>query len=254
MNRTPRYIHEKGFFHIMVQGINKDYIFKKNIDKEDYLSLLLRYRKDFNVTLLAYCIMDNHAHILIYTDEIYELSRYMGRINSRFARNYNIANERVGYVFRDRFNSQYIDTNDYLLKCLNYIHMNPVKAKIVERPEEYVYSSYKNYLEKSGNVDDTVIKRIFNKSNSYLSQFLSIPDDEIEIMDVDRRATNFIIAVEKYLNMKNLNLDTIKSEKEKLYDFCKHLIIEKKYKQIEVANLLEIDKCKIYYIMNRNKH
>ena len=163
MNRMPRGLHQNGFFHVMVQGINKKYIFEKTIDKEDYLSLLLKYKKNFKIMLLAYCIMDNHAHILIFTEDVYELSKYMGVVNSKYARNYNMANERVGYVFRDRFNSQYIGKYDYLLKCLNYIHMNPVVAHMVESPKEYKYSSYNDYLSKTGIVNNGVIKKYLMK-------------------------------------------------------------------------------------------
>ena len=146
MNRKARSSYENGFFHVMVQGINKKYIFERSIDKEEYLSLLLRHKEKFKIMLLAYCIMDNHAHLLIYTDEINEMSKYMRVVNSMFAKDYNRATGRVGYVFRDRFNSQYIDNKEYLLKCLRYIHMNPVKANMVASPEDYKYSSPSYYL------------------------------------------------------------------------------------------------------------
>lgn len=249
----PRCIYKEGFFHVMVQGINKKYIFEKNIDKEEYLSLLLRYKDNFKIMLLAYCIMDNHVHILIYTDEVYEMSQYMRVVNSKFARDYNRSIDRVGYVFRDRFNSQYIDTREYLLKCLNYIHMNPVKAKIVKTPQEYKYSSYNNFIKKSGNVNDKVIEKIFDSEKNYLDIFNSISDEEIEIMDIEREEINFMVAVNKYLSSKNIKLETVKAEKEILYDFCKWLVLEKKYKQVQVAKLLKLDIKKIYYIIRKQK-
>ena len=178
MNREARCIHENGFFHVMVQGINKKYIFEKNIDKEEYLSLMLRYIKKFKITLLAYCIMDNHAHLLIYAEEVYEMSKYMRVVNSIFAQNYNRANDRVGYVFRDRFNSQYIDNRDYLLKCLKYIHMNPVKANMVKKPEDYKYSTYSSFLKRDGIIDDNVIELLFDNQGNYLREMMAIPDEE----------------------------------------------------------------------------
>ena len=253
MHRMPRNIHENGFFHIMVQGINKCYIFDKNIDKEYYLSLLFKYKEKFKIMLLAYCIMDNHAHLLIFTNDINELSEYMRIINSKFAINYNAANNRVGYVFRDRFKSQYIKKNDYLLKCLNYIHMNPVKAGMVKNPEEYKYSSYNNYIQKEGNVNDSILKKIFKNPNNYLNEFTSISNEEIEVMDVDRDEKNFEIVVKKYLRLKNITIDELKKNKLKLYDFCNYMIIEKKYKQNKIAKLINMDRSKIYRTMKKQK-
>ena len=253
MKRMPRSDYEKGFFHVMVQGINKKYIFEKNIDKEEYLSLLLQYKSNFKIVLLAYCVMDNHAHILIYTDEISEMSKYMRVVNSKFARDYNKSFNRVGYVFRDRFNSQYIDTKEYLLKCINYIHMNPVVAKIVENPQEYRYSSYNNFLEKSGNVNSEVVEKIFDNDIDYLLKFNEIPNEEIEIMDIEREEKNFEIAVKNYLSENDTTIECIKAEKELLYDFCKNIILKKKYKQIQVANLLNWNVKKIYYIIKKIK-
>ena len=254
MNRMPRSTDSKGFFHVMVQGINKKYIFENDIDKEDYLSLLLQYRKKYKILLLAYCIMDNHAHLLIYTNEVCEMSKYMRIVNSIFARNYNKATERVGYVFRDRFNSQYINSEDYLLKCLNYIHMNPVNAKLVKEPKEYKYSSYNNYIKKLGNVNEQVIEKVFNNKDNYLRIFNSIPNEEIEIMDIGREEENFMIAVRNYLSINKINIEIVKTRKDVLSDFCKYLIIERKYKQIQVANLLNIDVKKVYYLIKKAKN
>jgi len=253
MNRKARCSYENGFFHVMVQGINKKYIFEKSIDKEEYLSLLLKYKEKFKIILLAYCIMDNHAHLLIYTNEIYEMSKYMRLVNSIFAKDYNRANSRVGYVFRDRFNSQYIDDKEYLLKCLRYIHMNPVKAKMVDKPEEYIFSSYNNFLEKNGFINNDVINKIFGDENNYLKKFLNISSEEIEVMDIDREKENFIVAVRKYIMDNNTDLESVKKDREKLKDFCKYLIIQKQYKQIQVADLVNCDIKKIYYIIKKIK-
>lgn len=116
----------------MVQGLNKEYIFNENYYKEKYINLLKEYIKKYDVLLLSYCIMDNHAHLLFYTEEMIQLSMLMQNINSRFALYYNKNITRVGYVFRGRYNSQYINNKRYLLNCLNYIHMNPVNANIVK--------------------------------------------------------------------------------------------------------------------------
>lgn len=256
MNRKARSSYDNGFFHVMVQGINKRYIFEKSIDKEEYISLLLRHKEKFKIMLLAYCIMDNHAHLLIYTDEINEMSKYMRVVNSMFAKDYNRSTDRVGYVFRDRFNSQYIDNKEYLLKCLRYIHMNPVKANMVERPEEYRYSTYNDFLKKNGIANDKVIDKIFGDKNDYFERFINISSEEIEeieVMDIDREHENFIVAVNNYIMCKKIDIESIKKDKELLKDFCNYIIIEKQYRQVQVADLLNCDIKKIYYIIKKIK-
>ena len=149
MPRLARKNFETSFYHIMVQGIKKEYIFRDTISMEKYVKLILKEKEKFGLELLAYCVMSNHAHILIYTEKISQMSEYMHTINQKFAQFYNkINNERVGYVFRDRFKSEPIYNEMQLIRCIKYIHSNPVKAKMVEKPIEYVYSSYKEYLKK----------------------------------------------------------------------------------------------------------
>ena len=191
MNRLPRGIYGKGFFHVMVQGINKEYIFDNEKYKDKYFKLIVNMEKKHQISLLAYCIMDNHAHLLIYTNNTEQLSAYMKSVNCRFAKYYNKEKQRVGYVFRDRFNSQYINNKNYLLRCLNYIHMNPTHAEIVQKPEQYVYSSYNDYINKTNIVSDDKIKLIFGEIKDYLYILLNISNNDFEVMDINRENKNF---------------------------------------------------------------
>lgn len=253
MNRIPRGIYGNGFFHIMVQGINREYIFEKQKYKEMYLDLVISNKTRFKIVLLAYCIMDNHAHLLIYADDVYELSAYMKLINCKFARFYNIDKQRVGYVFRDRFNSQHIGNKKYLLTCLNYIHMNPVNANMVDKPEEYLYSSYNDYLDKTDLITDEVITKVFGKTKNYLDIFLNISNKEIEIMDIDREDKNFEIATKIFLETRNINLLQIKNDRDKLLEFCEEIVINKKYKQKQVADLLDISETRLSKLLNKKE-
>jgi len=237
----------------MVQGLNKEYIFKENYYKDKYINLIKKYIKKYNVLLLSYCIMDNHAHLLFYTEQISQLSMFMQNINSKFALYYNKDITRVGYVFRGRYNSQYINNKEYLLNCLNYIHMNPVNANIVKKPEEYKYSTYNNYLKNNGIVNDKVIDKIFGNKNNYLERFINISSEEIEVMDIDREQENFMVAVRKYIEDNKTDIENIKKDKKLIKDFCNYLVIEKRYKQVQVADLLNYDIKKIYYIIKKIK-
>ena len=245
MISMPRNLYSEGFFHIMTQGLNKEYIFKENYYKDKYIKLMKKYAEVYNILLLAYCIMDNHAHLLIFTEEVKQLSMFMQNINSKFALYYNKDITRVGYVFRGRYNSQYIKDKNYLLNCLNYIHMNPVKANMIKTPENYRYSTYNDYLNKKGIVNDNVLTKVFDNAKNYLDIFLNISNKEFEIMDIDREEKNFEIATKIFLEKYKTTIDEIKENKELLAKYCKEIIVNKKYKQVQVSKLLNKSKSTI---------
>ena len=137
ISRIARKYKNSSFFHIIVQGINKEYIFQEERFKKMYLKQISRFTKELNIEVIAYCIMGNHAHFLIMTKNIEDLSKLMQKVNSMYAKYYNYSQNRVGYVFRDRFLSEVIDSKRYFIQCIKYIHLNPVKANIVKNCKEY---------------------------------------------------------------------------------------------------------------------
>lgn len=237
----------------MVQGLNKEYIFNENYYKDKYINLIREYMKKYNIIVLSYCIMDNHAHLLIYTEQINQLSMFMQNINSKFALYYNKDITRVGYVFRGRYNSQYINNKEYLLNCLNYIHMNPVNANMIKKPEEYKYSTYNDYLTKTGIVNDIVLNKVFDGEENYLNTFLNISDKEFEVMDIDREEKNFEIATEIFLEKNKTTIEEIKQDKEMLDKFCTEIIVNKKYRQVKVVRLLNVDASVISKLIKNHK-
>ena len=175
MPRVARKDLESTFFHIIVQGIEKIYIFDKEIYKKRYLKLMIEEGEKFGITILAYCIMDNHSHILININKIEDMSKFMHKVNFSFAQFYNyMENKRVGYVFRDRFLSEQIFNERYLLNCIIYIHNNPVKAKMVKSPNDYKYSSYNDYKDKKGIYNNIIIKEIIDISKIKIMKKLLI--------------------------------------------------------------------------------
>lgn len=127
----------------MTQGIDRSYIFEDIDDINLYIRTMYNLSNELGLKIIAYCIMNNHAHILIKTEDIHKLSKYMQRLNTKFGRYYNDRHERVGYVFRDRYKSEGIYCEEQLYNCIKYIYDNPVKAGICNTPEEYPYSNYK---------------------------------------------------------------------------------------------------------------
>lgn len=143
MPRLPRSYIKTPFLHVMTQGINKSYIFEKEEDIRQYIKIMKNLSKEQEIEIIAYCIMNNHAHILIKTEDLKELSKYMQRLNTIYGKYYNQKYNRVGYVFRDRYQSEGIYSEEHLYNCIKYIYENPVKAGICNKAEEYLYSNYK---------------------------------------------------------------------------------------------------------------
>ena len=150
MPRIPRMYLDTTYFHIMSQGINRSYIFDNPIDIKFYIKNMYDLKDKYKIKIIAYCIMNNHTHILLKCDSIDDLEKYMHGLNTRYGQYYNKKYNRVGYVFRDRYKSEGIYSEEQLNSCIRYIYNNPVKAGICVRPEQYKYSNY----QKVNQIDD----------------------------------------------------------------------------------------------------
>lgn len=182
MARISRMCYESSFFHIMVQGINKEYIFQKDEYKEKYLEFLLDSVKANGVDIISYCIMDNHVHSILFTPIIQDLSKVMASTNTKYAKFYNKELNRCGFVFRDRYRCESIMNQGHLDNCIRYIHNNPVEANICGNPSDYKYSSYNDY--KNRLIDEKIIKLIAWDINDY-SDRLNYGIQDYDFIDVN---------------------------------------------------------------------
>ena len=171
MPRIARKNLGTSFIHVMVQGVNKEYIFNNKEYIEKYLILINKYKEEHEFELLAYCIMNNHAHFLIFTEDINDFGKFMHRVNLLFAQKYNKEKNRSGVLFRNRYQTEPIYDLKYLINCIKYIHNNPVKAKMVEKCEDYQYSSYKDYINNDGVTKCKIMQEIFGKNCNYKELF-----------------------------------------------------------------------------------
>ena len=174
MSRISRKNYTSNYYHVMVQGINKEFIFNKKTYMEEYKKIIHSKLENSNIIILAYCIMNNHTHFLIHTEKVEYLSKFMQKINTSFSNYYNKIQDRVGYVFRDRFRIQTILNQKHLFNCLYYIHNNPVKAGIVNNIEDYQFSSYNEFFNNNYIINDYSIKLLFDTSTNYLERFKNI--------------------------------------------------------------------------------
>ena len=145
MPRPKRVQYPGAFYHVFNRGINKKSVYFSPNHYVYFLKLLEDVWKKYNFSVHAYCLMKNHFHLLI---EIHDecLSDIMRSLISQFATHLNKNLNADGSVFKDRFKSILIDSNQYLLNVMRYIHLNPIKAKICQQPKHYKWSSFNNYL------------------------------------------------------------------------------------------------------------
>jgi len=175
----PRIQREKGEFstyHIVQRGNERKNIFLRDEDKLRFLDTMAKTREKYNFLVYCYCLMDNHVHLLI-NDNGNDISKLMKSINVSYVSYFNRVNKRFGHLFQDRFRSEIIDEDPYLLEVSRYIHNNPVKAGIVEKPEEYRWSSYNIYVGKAVNSNELldtgkILASFSNKKNKAVVEYI----------------------------------------------------------------------------------
>lgn len=144
MPRNARKRSETGIYHVMVRGINRQEIFYDNEDFRRYLETLERSKNLSGCEIYGYCLMKNHVHLLI-KENNENIGQIMKRLGTSYVYWYNAKYERVGHLFQDRYKSECVEADSYLMTVIRYIHNNPVKAAIVNKPEKYRWSSCRTY-------------------------------------------------------------------------------------------------------------
>src|SRR5574341_498952 len=149
MARPIRIEYPGAVYHVICRGNNRQPIYRDDLDRRRYLEKLSYYCQDKNVDVLAYCLMPNHVHLLLETPQG-NLSKMMQAFQTSYTVYFNKRHRRTGHVFEQRYKAYLIDKDSYLLEVSRYIHMNPVMARIVERPGDHPWSSYRAYLSGKG--------------------------------------------------------------------------------------------------------
>jgi REP element-mobilizing transposase RayT len=146
MPRPQRHLVPGEYYHLYNRGNNRQNIF---FERENYLYFLKQFRHvvaEETVHVVAYCLMPNHYHLLVYLRED-GLSKAMQRFTMSYTNAMNRRYGRCGSLFQGRFQTIHVDSDAYLLQLTRYIHLNPVRACLVQRPEEWEFSSYCDYVE-----------------------------------------------------------------------------------------------------------
>ena len=149
MARPVRIEYPGAVYHIISRGNNRAAVFRDDHDRKRYLEKLSLYCEEKEVDLLAYCLLTNHVHLLLETPKG-NLSKMMQPFQTSYTVYFNKRHQRSGHVFEQRYKAFLVDKDNYLLEVTRYIHLNPVAAGIVERPRDYRWSSYRDYLAGKG--------------------------------------------------------------------------------------------------------
>jgi len=155
MARPVRIEYPGAVYHVITRGNNRQAIFKDDHDRKTYLEKLFYYCEAKGVELLCYCLLSNHVHLLLQTPQG-NLSKLMQPFQTSYTVYFNRRHRHTGHVFEQRYKAFLVDRDNYLLQVSRYIHLNPVGAGIVKRPQNYRWSSYRAYV-KEGKI--TGLKR-----------------------------------------------------------------------------------------------
>ena len=171
MARKPRIEFEGAFYHVITRGNHRQKIFKEEGDFTRYLEIISDYKLQYKYRLYAFILMNNHVHLLIETREV-PLSKILQGINQRYTMYFNKKYKTVGHLFQGRYKGILCDRDEYLLTLVKYIHLNPVRAKVVERAQEYWWSSHNSYIGKSGDgiIDRDQVLRMFSEDRKTARQ------------------------------------------------------------------------------------
>lgn len=132
-------------FHVLDRGNNRQVVFREDEDFIYFLKLLKRYKKELKFRLYHFCLMPNHIHLVIEPTITGSLPKIMMRLTLAYSSYFNKKYGGVGHVWQGRYKSSLLDKEDYFIWCGLYVELNPVRAKLVERPEDWRWSSFRFY-------------------------------------------------------------------------------------------------------------
>ncbi len=206
MSRPLRIQYPGAWYHVMNRGRRREDIFSKKEDYVAFIEVLKETVSAWNIKIVAYCLMPNHYHLLVQTPEG-NLSRCMRHINGVYTQRYNRRNRHDGQLFRGRYKSILLDSDNYLTVLARYIHRNPLRAGMVNRLEDYAWSSHQGYLSKSLKWNwlykEAFFELLTDVKSSRLREYKEYmnEEDSTEIVSVfSKKKTPSLLGTEDFIN------------------------------------------------------
>lgn len=135
-----------GYYHVYNRGNRKQEIFSEKKDYLGYLERLRKYKDRHNISVICYCLMPNHIHLLLRQDADFPIYKFIHGLHTSYSMYYNRKYGKIGHLFQGRFKQKEVDKDDYLMRLSAYIHINPVAGGLVDKIEDYQWSSYLDYI------------------------------------------------------------------------------------------------------------
>lgn len=165
MPSTARQRSDSDIYHVMARGVGKCIIYEDDADRRAFLGILEKERTEQRVTIHAWCLMDNHYHLLLQGD-LADISKMMKRLNSAYAMAFNHRHGRFGHLFQGRFGSVPVESDEQFLTELRYIHQNPVKENMCPTCD-YPWSSFSGYFDRPRLVDNSLAVSLFSGEKQF---------------------------------------------------------------------------------------
>jgi len=183
MSRPIRIEYPGAVYHVISRGDDKGKIFRDVADYKKFLNVIKKAKRRYGTIVYAYALMPNHYHLLIETTRA-NLARLMHCVQTTYSVYYNNRHGRTGHVFQGRYKAILVDKDNYLLRLSRYIHLNPVRAMMVKRPQDYRWSSFGEYAGITDNfvTEPKFVLESFGSSSaeaiSKYAEFCGIDDSE----------------------------------------------------------------------------
>ena len=181
--RQARKRGRTDYYHLIVRGIGKQVLFEQPADYRYYLKQLEKCSEECCISICAYCLMENHVHLLV-RDPDFCQSLFMKKLGICYALYFNEKYERTGHLFQDRFLSELIENEQYLLNVFRYILNNPVKAGLCSAAA-YGWSSYGEYDREGSFVDTSIFHELIGDRDAF-RRFMCV-DSDGECLDYDSK-------------------------------------------------------------------
>ena len=218
MARPLRVEYPGAFYHVMHRGNAGEDIFISNKDRERFLEYLAKAVERYEIKIHTYCLMSNHYHLLVETPDP-NLSQAIKWINVSYAAYFNRKRRRKGHLFQGRFKSILVDADEYLTHMSRYIHLNPLRAEIVDLLQEYRWSSYLAIIGKV-KVPDWLetdwLLSLFGKKRKLAAKNYQIFVEKVDIAELENPAeelmAGFILGGVEFVDWVKKTFLSIRSE------------------------------------------
>lgn len=175
MTRPIRIEFSGALYHVTARGDRRESIFDDDLDRERFLEVFGQVVEDFNWICHAYCLMTNHYHLVIETPDS-NLSKGMRQLNGVFTQASNRRHQRSGHLFQGRYKAILVDADTYLLELARYVVLNPVRARMVDHPGKWLWSSYNAMTSKalasSWLATDRLLAQFADKRNEAVQRYI----------------------------------------------------------------------------------